>query len=186
MALLSVNSLDMGFGEDDLFLNMSFEIQPGDRIGLIGVNGSGKTTLFKLLVGDYKPNKGTISLGKGTTIGYMEQHVCRNLDRSAYNEVVSVFSHLSDIEMELDTLNAQISAGIGDTNKLVERQAMLHDEFTREGGLTYRSRARSALLGLGFDDSRMSLPVGSLSGGQRAKLQLAKLLLCGAKLFIAR
>ena len=65
MALLSVNSLDMGFGEDDLFLNMSFEIQPGDRIGLIGVNGSGKTTLFKLLVGDYKPNKGTISLGKG-------------------------------------------------------------------------------------------------------------------------
>lgn len=120
MALLSVNSLDMGFGEDDLFLNMSFEIQPGDRIGLIGVNGSGKTTLFKLLVGDYKPNKGTISLGKGTTIGHMEQHVCRNLDRSAYNEVVSVFSHLSDIEMELDTLNAQISAGIGDTNKLVE------------------------------------------------------------------
>ncbi len=184
MALLSVNSLDMGFGEDDLFLNMSFEIQPGDRIGLIGVNGSGKTTLFKLLVGDYKPNKGTISLGKGTTIGYMEQHVCRNLDRSAYNEVVSVFSHLSDIEMELDTLNAQISAGIGDTNKLVERQAMLHDEFTRDGGLTYRSRARSALLGLGFDDSRMSLPVGSLSGGQRAKLQLAKLLLCGAKLLL--
>ena len=150
MALLSVNSLDMGFGEDDLFLNMSFEIEPCVRIGLIGVNGRGKTPLFKLVVGDYKPNKGTISLGKGTTIGYMEQHVCRNLDRSAYNEVVSVFSHLSDIEMELDTLNAQISAGIGDTNKLVERQAMLHDEFTRDGGLTYRSRARSALLGLGF------------------------------------
>ncbi len=65
----------------------------------------------------------------------MEQHVCRNLDRSAYNEVVSVFSHLSDIEMELDTLNAQISAGIGDTNKLVERQAMLHDEFTEKAVL---------------------------------------------------
>lgn len=184
MALLSVNSLDMGFGDDDLFIDMSFEIQQGDRIGLIGVNGSGKTTLFKLLVGDYKPNKGAISLGKGTTIGYMEQHVCRNLDRSAYDEVISVFSRLSDIETELDVLNAQINAGIGDIDKLVERQSLLHDEFVRDGGLTYRSRARSALLGLGFDDSRMNLPVGSLSGGQRAKLQLAKLLLCGAKLLL--
>lgn len=184
MSLLSVNSLDMGFGDNDLFLNMSFEIQPGDRIGLIGVNGSGKTTLFKLLIGDYKPNKGTISIAKDTTIGYMEQHVCCNLERSAYDEVVSVFSHLSDIENELEMLNAQISAGVGDTNALVERQSLLHDEFTRDGGLTYRSRARSALLGLGFDDSRMSLPVGSLSGGQRAKLQLAKLLLCGAKLLL--
>ncbi len=184
MSLLSVNSLEMGFGDDDLFFDMSFEIQPGDRIGLIGVNGSGKTTLFKLLMGTYKPSKGTISISKNVRIGYMEQHVCRNLERSAYDEVLSVFSHLSDIENELDALNLKISAGTENTDALVERQSALHDEFTRDGGLTYKSRARSALLGIGFDDSRMSLPVGSLSGGQCAKLQLAKLLLCGADLLL--
>ncbi len=174
----------MGFGDDDLFLNMSFEVQPGDRIGLIGVNGSGKTTLFKLLIGNYKPNKGRISIAKNVRIGYMEQHVCRNLERSAYDEVVSVFSHLADIELELEELSKKISAGSDDTDMLVERQSELHDEFNRNGGLTYRSRARSALLGLGFDDSCMCLPVGSLSGGQRAKLQLAKLLLCDADLLL--
>lgn len=174
----------MGFGDDDLFFDMSFEIQPGDRIGLIGVNGSGKTTLFKLLMGTYKPSKGTISISKNVRIGYMEQHVCRNLERSAYDEVLSVFSHLSDIENELDALNLKISAGTENTDALVERQSALHDEFTRDGGLTYKSRARSALLGIGFDDSRMRLPVGSLSGGQCAKLQLAKLLLCGADLLL--
>ncbi len=180
MAIVTVSGLAMDFGEQRLFDNMNFEVQKEDRIGLIGVNGCGKTTLFKLLTGELTQTDGTIVLHKDTTVGYMEQHVCRNPDVSAYDEVLTVFADLMAYETELEQLHYQISTGSGDLDRLVERQAFLHDEFTRRDGLTYRARARSALLGLGFDDEQMQLPVGALSGGQRAKLQLAKLLLGGA------
>lgn len=174
----------MEFGEQRMFDNMTFEIQDGDRVGLIGVNGCGKSTLFKLLTGEYEPTAGDIILHKNTRIGYMEQHVCRNLSVSAYEEVLTVFQDLIEAEQELEQLNAAIAAKTGDVNQLVERQAFLHEMFTRREGLTYRARARSALLGLGFDDEHIHLPIRSLSGGQRAKLQLAKLLLCDANLLL--
>ena len=184
MAIITVSGLMMDFGENLLFDNMNFEVQSGDRIGLIGVNGCGKTTLFKLLTGEYTASDGSIIINKNTVVGYMEQHVCRNLERSAYNEVMTVFDDLIEMENELDVLNAKINAKSENLDELVERQAFLHDEFTRKGGLTCRARARSALLGLGFDDNQMALPISSLSGGQRAKLQLAKLLLCGANFLL--
>ncbi|HCA54196.1 MAG TPA: ABC transporter ATP-binding protein [Ruminococcaceae bacterium] len=184
MAMITVNQLCMEFGEQRLFDNMTFEIQDGDRVGLIGVNGCGKSTLFKLLTGEYEPTAGDIILHKNTRIGYMEQHVCRNLSVSAYEEVLTVFQDLIEAEQELEQLNAAIAAKTGDVNQLVERQAFLHEMFTRREGLTYRARARSALLGLGFDDEHIHLPIRSLSGGQRAKLQLAKLLLCDANLLL--
>ncbi len=175
----------MDFGGDVLFNNMNFEVQDGDRIGLIGVNGSGKTTLFKILTGTISPSSGTVAIQKNTNIGYMEQHVCRHLERSAYDEVLSVFAYLLDMETEIDTLTRQIENGTHENlNALIERQTFLTDEFQRLGGLTCRARARSALLGLGFIDSEMNLPIRALSGGQRAKLQLAKLLLSDANLLL--
>lgn len=184
MAVVAVNNLSMDFGEQKLFDGMTFEIQEGDRIGLIGVNGCGKTTLFKLLTGELESTGGEIVLNKNTRIGYMEQHVCRNPEISAYDEVLTVFQDLTDAETELELIGQKIAAGSGNLEALVERQAFLHDEFTRRDGLTYRTRARSALLGLGFDDEHIRLPIRSLSGGQRAKLQLAKLLLCDADLLL--
>ena len=184
MAIVTVNGLCMEFGEQKLFDGMTFEIQENDRIGLIGVNGCGKTTLFKLLTGEYSPTDGNIVMNKNTSIGYMEQHVCRNLERSAYDEVMTVFSGLLDMERELETLNERINSKSGDLDSLVDRQSFLNEEFTRGGGLTCRARARSALLGLGFDDEQIRLPISALSGGQRAKLQLAKLLLCGANFLL--
>ena len=184
MAIVTVNGLAMDFGEQQLFEGMSFEVQNDDRIGLIGVNGCGKTTLFKLLTGELLPTGGSIVIHKNTTIGYMEQHVCRNPDISAYDEVLSVFAELMAYENELEQLNHRINASPANVEALVERQAFLHDELTRREGLTYRARTRSALLGLGFDDEKMQLPVGALSGGQRAKLQLAKLLLGGANFLL--
>ncbi len=184
MAIVTVSGLSMDFGEQKLFDDMYFEVQNDDRIGLIGVNGCGKTTLFKLLTGEMLPTGGTIVLNKNTVIGYMEQHVCRDPYISAYDEVLTVFRELADMENELEILNEKINSKPDDINKLIERQTFLNDEFTRREGLTYRSRARSALLGLGFDDDQMQLPVSSLSGGQRAKLQLAKLLLCGANFLL--
>ncbi len=182
--MLTVGGLTMDFGEQLLFDQMNFEVQPGDRIGLIGVNGSGKTTLFKLLTGQLSPTKGSIVIHKNVSVGYMEQHVCRHLERSAYDEVLTNFSDLMDMEAELEGLHALIAARQGDIERMVERQAFLQEELLRKGGLTYRSRSRSALLGLGFDDEKMNLPIRSLSGGQRAKLQLAKLLLSPANLLL--
>lgn len=184
MALITVTDLMMEFGEQRLFEGMNFELQKGDRVGLIGVNGCGKTTLFKLLTGEYSPTGGSIIINKKITVGYMEQHVCRNLDRSAYDEVMTVFDELIAMEEELEGLQALIGAVHDELDEMVERQAFLNDQLVARGGLTCRSRARSAMLGLGFDDDSMKLPVRALSGGQRAKLQLAKLLLCEADLLL--
>ena len=91
MALLSISQLQKSFGTDLIFAGASFEIQEHDHIGLVGANGSGKTTLFKILTGETPSDSGEIYKAKECRIGYMEQHVCRDLDRSAYNEVLTVF-----------------------------------------------------------------------------------------------
>ena len=184
MALLSASNLQKSFGEDAVLSGVSFEVQENDRIGLVGVNGSGKTTLFKLLTGEYSPDGGEIYQAKNCTLGYMEQHVCRDLDRSAYAEVLTVFSSLLQEERELEEIAQALQGAPRDRDALIERQTRLNDHFVAEGGLTCRARARSALLGLGFTDEQMAQPIGVLSGGQKAKLQLAKMLLCGANLLL--
>lgn len=184
MALLGVSNLTKSFGTDLLFEGVSFEVQANDKIGVVGVNGSGKTTLFKMLTGEMRPDDGEFYQSKQAVVGYMEQHVCRNLEETALDEVLTVFEPLIQMEDELELLSVRIQKGIGSVEEMVERQSFLNDRFVREGGLTYRSRARSALLGLGFSDSDMALTVGALSGGQKAKLQLAKMLLCGANLLL--
>lgn len=184
MALFSASNLQKFFGTDVIFSGASFEIQEGDHIGLVGVNGSGKTTLFRVLTGDLPSDGGEIYQASSAVIGYMEQHVCRDLEKSAYSEVLTVFAPLLAMERELEEINHRLQAKAGNLDELIDRQALLTEQFEREGGLTCRARARSALLGLGFDDAQMAQPIGVLSGGQKAKLQLAKMLLSGANLLL--
>ena len=184
MALFSASNLQKSFGTDVIFSGASFEIQEGDHIGLVGVNGSGKTTLFRVLTGDLPSDGGEIYQASSAVIGYMEQHVCRDLEKSAYSEVLTVFAPLLAMERELEEINHRLQAKAGKLDELIDRQALLTEQFEREGGLTCRARARSALLGLGFDDAQMAQPIGVLSGGQKAKLQLAKMLLSGANLLL--
>ncbi len=184
MGLLSASNLMKAFGTDLIFSGASFEIQENDRVGLVGINGSGKTTLFKLITGEMQPDGGDVYKANSTVLGYMEQHVCRDLERSAYSEVLTVFGALLQTEKELEEISHQLQAKPKDPDELIEKQALLNDRFVMQGGLTFRSRARSALLGLGFDDKQMGLPIGVLSGGQKAKLQLAKMLLGGSNLLL--
>ena len=184
MALFSASNLQKSFGTDVIFSGASFEIQEGDHIGLVGVNGSGKTTLFRVLTGDLPSDGGEIYQASSAVIGYMEQHVCRDLEKSAYSEVLTVFAPLLAMERELEEINHRLQDKAGNLDELIDRQALLTEQFEREGGLTCRARARSALLGLGFDDAQMAQPIGVLSGGQKAKLQLAKMLLSGANLLL--
>lgn len=178
LAALSVSNLTMTFIERNLFTDVSFEVESRDKVGFIGANGVGKTTLFKILDGEISPTSGNVVFAKDTVVGYMEQHACNNPRISIFNELLSVFDYLAEIEQEIaEVTNAIEENKADDLNALVERQTRLIDEYERLGGLTYKSRTRSALLGLGFMESELDMPVGNLSGGQRSKLSLAKLLL---------
>ncbi|MGI6254542.1 MAG: ABC-F family ATP-binding cassette domain-containing protein [Acutalibacter sp.] len=186
MAILTVNNIQQSFGEEVILQNITFEMQKGERVGLVGVNGSGKTTLFKVLTGEYTPDTGSVVFGKDTVLGYMEQHVCRDFHKTAFEEVMTVFAPLLRMERELEDLNTLLSAHPDgeDLERLILRQTELNDRFVDAGGLTCRSRARSALMGLGFTPEQQESRVGVLSGGQKAKLQLAKMLLGGANLLL--
>lgn len=184
MPALSVRNLTMTFIERNLFTDVSFDVEERDKVGFIGANGVGKTTLFKILNGEISPVSGTVTFSKNVRPGYMEQHACNNPRADVYHELLSVFDYLSDMETEISALAHQIDNKSGNLDELVERQTMLIEQFERAGGLTYKSRTRSALLGLGFSENDFAMPVGNLSGGQRSKLCLAKLLLSQSNMLL--
>lgn len=184
MPALSVRNLTMTFIERNLFTDVSFDVEERDKVGFIGANGVGKTTLFKILNGEISPVSGTVTFSKNVRPGYMEQHACNNPRADVYHELLSVFDSLSDMETEISALAHQIDNKSGNLDELVERQTMLIEQFERAGGLTYKSRTRSALLGLGFSENDFTMPVGNLSGGQRSKLCLAKLLLSQSNMLL--
>ena len=179
MAVLDVQNLKLSFGETTLFEGVSFDVKEKEKVGLIGCNGAGKTSLFKLITGEYQPTEGACFISKNAKLGYMEQHTCSE-NKSVYNELISVFEDLIEIEKELDELSQNITNGVGDLHKNIERQDVLNHIFNRDGGLTYKSRTRSALIGLGFSEKDFDMPTANLSGGQKSKLILAKLLLSKA------
>lgn len=184
MPALSVRNLTMTFIERNLFTDVSFDVEERDKVGFIGANGVGKTTLFKILNGEISPVSGTVTFSKNVRPGYMEQHACNNPRADVYHELLSVFDYLSDMETEISALAHQIDNKSGNLDELVERQTMLIEQFERAGGLTYKSRTCSALLGLGFSENDFTMPVGNLSGGQRSKLCLAKLLLSQSNMLL--
>lgn len=183
MQLLSLNNIAMSFADRALFSDATFEVCDGEKIGFVGVNGSGKTTLFRLLKGEHTPDEGCIHIAGGARIGFMEQFACKDSEKTLYGEALTVFSELDDMELELEELHDKIDLG-DSSDKTIARQTELQERFERDGGLTYKSRTASALVGLGFSESDFALPVSVLSGGQRSKLQLAKLLLSNADLLL--
>lgn len=183
MALLSVQNLSMEFPQQLLFSGASLEIGERDKLGFIGANGVGKTTLFKIITGEIEPTDGNVAVGRECKIGYMEQHACKRPENTIFDELLTVFSPLIELEKQLEQVNSELEAGSYD-DELVLRQMQLREAFERDGGLTYKSRAASALMGLGFSEEVFSRPVKTLSGGQLSKLSLAKLLLSGANLLL--
>ena len=184
MALLAAYNIAKSYGDRVLFSSVNFELQAKSRTGLVGANGTGKTTLFRLLAGQEQANSGQISLDKNTKIGYMEQHAAFEEERSVYEETLSLFSPLMADEAALEQLNHQIERQTGDLDQLVKKQNALLERYQQNGGLTYRARTRSMLLGMGFSQSDLSLPMKALSGGQQSKVQMCKLLLSGADLLL--
>lgn len=179
MAVLDVQNLTLSFGENTLFSNVSFDIKEKEKVGLIGCNGAGKTSLFKIITGEYTPDDGACFISKNSRLGYMEQHTCSE-NKTVWDELVSVFDDLIVIEKRLEEITEFLTKGEGNQTELIEEQDRLNTIFTRDGGLTYKSMTRSALIGLGFGEDDFTMPTAKLSGGQRSKLILAKLLLSKA------
>lgn len=177
MPVLSVHNLEMNFVERNLFTDVSFDIEKGDKVGFIGANGVGKTTLFKIINGELSPDSGNVFTASDVNVGYMQQHACSHPDRTVYDELLSVFDYLVEMEQEIEDINRWISSMSQPDSKDIEKQTALIEQFEQSGGLTYKSRTRSALMGFGFNEDMFEMPTGKLSGGQRSKLSLLKLLL---------
>lgn len=186
MAILSVRNLSMSFVERVLFDNVSFDVEKKDKVGFIGANGVGKTTIFKILSGRTDATDGFVNFSKDSVVGYLEQHSCNVPNRTIYEELLSVFEKLIEQEKELEILPSliELEENSDERNSLIEKQMNMQEEFERNGGLTYKSRTRSTLLGLGFSEGEFSTEAIKLSGGQKSKLCLAKLLLSGANFLL--
>ncbi|MBQ4518299.1 MAG: ABC-F family ATP-binding cassette domain-containing protein [Clostridia bacterium] len=184
MNLFNLSDVSKEFGDRCLFKDVSFTIGDSDKIGLIGANGTGKTTLFKILLGQMDATAGEVFQNKQTVIGYLEQHTNLTSDKTVLNEVLTVYDDVIALEAELQQIAADIEEGKGDLKQLTERQQRLMERFRERDGYTYKSRARSSLLGLGFKEAELDTPFAHLSGGQKTRVSLCKLLLSGANLLL--
>ncbi len=155
MTLMNAAGLELSFGTHNVFGDVSFLIDERDHVGLVGVNGCGKTSLFKVLTGEYTADSGSFGKSKLARVGYVEQFAI-NSSRTVFEELLTVFDDLKEIDRRLNELGELISKNQGDIGSLIDEQHRLTEEYNDRGGLTYRSRARSALLGLGFTEAQLA------------------------------
>ncbi len=175
MICLSVEKLSLEFGDEVLLDNISFSINDGDRLGIVGSNGAGKSTLFKLITGEYTPTSGRVYVDRQKKVGVLKQNACTDTDNNIYDEVLNhAFSHLIKAEKELEDLHKRIEAG---ESELTQAYVNAEETFRKNGGYEYRSRAAGILVSLGFPSSEHSRSVNEFSGGQKTRIALASTLL---------
>lgn len=183
MIVLSGNDISVSFGGETLFHDVNFRLEENGRAGLVGVNGCGKTTLMHVINGRQEAETGGVSKAAGIKLGCMEQYVIRDDNITLYDEVLEIFRPLIDAENELADIAVAIDTG-DHSEQTLSRQMQLQERFEREGGLTYKSMTCSALVGLGFSEDDFNKPISVMSGGQKSKAQLAKLLLSGSNILL--
>ena len=176
MSLITAANLSKSFGPVDLFAGVSFAIPKGSRLALVGPNGCGKTTLLRILVGLDEPSGGSVSRAKAIRIGYLPQEAEFELDGTVWDACLSVFSDILARQGDLEKLEAQMSAS-ETREQALNRYGPLQHEFERRGGYTFHTRIKQVLTGLGFSTDDYNLPLDHLSGGQRTRAFLARLLL---------
>lgn len=179
MIILNCNNINFSFGTEKILENICFSLQETDKVGLVGVNGAGKSTLFKLIVGEYLPESGEMFLSKELNLGYLQQNSALDSNNTLWEELLLVFNDLVQMEKKIKQLEKDISntADYDRLQSLMKEYDRLTERYSYLGGYEYNSRVRGVLRGLGFLDEEFNNKISILSGGQKTRLALAKVLL---------
>ena len=176
--ILSCNNISKSFGTDVIIKSCSFNIEDHEKAAIVGINGAGKSTLLKIITGEEPADTGIVTLAKDKTLGYLAQQQDLQSDRSIYDELLSVKQYILDMESELRRIEAAMNSASGDElEALMNRYTNLNHEFEMNNGYAYKSEITGVLKGLGFAEEDFSLHVNTLSGGQKTRVSLGKLLL---------
>lgn len=182
MIVLSCKDISKSYGIRDVLKNITFSINEGDKVGIIGGNGEGKSTLFKIISKEISQDSGEIFIDKNRTIGYLTQHVDLDLNNTIYDEMNLVFKELTDIENKLHTLEIKMNEPYDENKasyheKIIKDYTTLQDLYSHKGGYTYKGEISRVLKGLGFLEEDFDKIIYTLSGGQKTRVALCKLLL---------
>src|SRR6266446_871468 len=177
--MISFNRISKQYGRQILFVDASFQFNPGEKVGLVGPNGAGKTTLFRMIVGEETPDDGEVSLPRKLTIGYFRQDVEEMAGRTVLDEAIAGSGRLGDLHHELHDLQGAMAdpGRAGDMDEILERFGEVQEAYDHLGGYALEAQAREVLHGLGFDDERIDGDVGALSGGWKMRVGMARVLL---------
>ena len=179
--MVSINNLKVEFGTEPLFAEVSFVINPKDRIALVGKNGAGKSTMLKIIAGMQQPSAGEVARQKDISIGYLPQVMVLSDEHTVIEEAETAFAHITEMKERLDRLNNQLSERTDyeseDYMKLVEQFTHENDRYTMLGGENYQAEMERTLIGLGFQHSDFNRPTKEFSGGWGMRIELAKLLM---------
>src|SRR6185503_8550498 len=177
--MISFANVSKQYGKQILFVDASFQLNPGEKAGLVGPNGAGKTTAFRMIVGEESPDEGEVTLPKRLTLGYYRQDIGEMSGRSVLDETIASSGALGDLHHELKDLEQAMAdpERAGDLDRILERFGHVQEEYERGGGYDLESRAKEILHGLGFEDSQVEGDVGALSGGWKMRVGLARILL---------
>lgn len=175
--ILSCSNISKAFGTEQILSNVSFHIEERERAAVVGINGAGKSTLFKIIVGDLAPDEGGAALAKGKTLGYLAQQQDISGERTIFDELMEVKRPILELEERLRALELQMkSAPEPELDRLLDSYSRLDHEFELQNGYAWKSEITGVLKGLGFMEDEFSKPVRELSGGQKTRVSLGKLL----------
>ena len=182
MIVLSCKNISKSYGIDEILKNVTLSINEGDRVGIIGANGEGKSTLFKILTKQLSFDDGEIFIDKNKTVGYLSQHLNLDSENTIFNEMLTVFSDLLRLENKLQTLEVKMNEPYDESNaeyhnKLIKDYTTAQELYTNRGGYTYKGEINRVLKGLGFFENDFDKLINTLSGGQKTRVALCKLLL---------
>jgi len=177
--MISLSHISKQYGRQLLFVDTSFQLNPGEKVGLVGPNGAGKTTLFRMIVGEEAPDEGDVSIPRKLTVGYFRQDVEEMSGRSVLDEAIAGSGRVGDLHHELEELNHAMAdpERAADMDRILARFGEVQEEYEHLGGYALESQAREVLHGLGFDDARIDGDVGALSGGWKMRVAMARVLL---------